>query len=131
MEVCKRVRKMDTSVPGAGAEVKDVPQFTNESDLSMENDSQSMKQICIKLKMTPNQAMVYKLLLCESTKGKCKGKSTLAFVSKLRQCAIVPHVVGEWLLSKRPSLHNSNPELVKWLKNRDGTSGNNAPVSMT
>lgn len=71
--------------------------------------------------------MVYQLLLYESMTDRCNGRSALAFVSKLRQCVIVPHVIGEWLLSKRPSLCSSNPQLVKWMRDRSGTAGLKSP----
>lgn len=81
-----------------------------------------LKHNLISVQMNSNQKALYSMLVCEM-KSKRHSKGLLAFISKLRQCALVPCMVTSWIREIIPTFEEDFPSLCKWISDEEGTSG--------
>lgn len=111
-------------VTSTSTSVADVDAYSNKTNCSM--SSESMKHpvmTCTKLKMTGRQFKLYKLMEHSYSQALSTERMTLAYISKLRQCAIIPHLVLDWIVRRLPGFKDTYPDIHEWLQDREGTAG--------
>lgn len=91
------------------------------SDSKGDKSSPKIDRRVIVVEMPPNQNRLY-VILMEALRTSRYSRNVLAFVSKLRQCSVMPHLIVEWLEKTMPSFPDMYPELYAWLCDETGTA---------
>ena len=76
--------------------------------------------------MSNNQFTLYRMLVQEYRRMS-DGRLSLVFITKLRQCSIVPNLIAGWVAERLPFMFTRNPELMKWLLDPTGEAGLRSP----